>query len=171
VISGSQIEDVVDTLIDAQGYCYIVDDGGGWREAPDTRADLLAAARLVREVWAELALVRVERDLHREYRVRAEALLTVIRAWAVTGIASGQEHLQLLALLDASPVTTIGPHPPDSDAFHKSSGLTPCPECDGRGSVLDAPARALDGRAYVVPCPLCHGTGKGRQATSLEDLT
>jgi hypothetical protein len=34
---------------------------------------------------------------------RAEAIVAAVRAWAVTGIASGQEHLQLLTLLDAAP--------------------------------------------------------------------
>jgi hypothetical protein len=115
---------------------------------------------------------------------RAEAILAEIRAWAerespyVEGRDTGETRVanlvynrareHVFTLLDAAPttpVTTVGPHPPDNDAFHTSSGLTPCPECDGRGSVLDAPARVLDGRAYVVPCPLCHGTGKTPKET------
>lgn len=35
-----------------------------------------------------------------------------------------------------------------------------CPNCDGRGEVLDAPARVLDGRAYWVRCDECDGTGE-----------
>jgi len=34
-----------------------------------------------------------------------------------------------------------------------------CPECDGKGTVLDAPDRVLDGRAYRTTCPDCLGTG------------
>ena len=30
-----------------------------------------------------------------------------------------------------------------------------CPECGGRGEILDAPGRVLDGRAYYTPCPVC----------------
>jgi len=30
-----------------------------------------------------------------------------------------------------------------------------CPECDGRGKILDAPDRVLDGRPYWTPCPVC----------------
>jgi hypothetical protein len=32
-----------------------------------------------------------------------------------------------------------------------------CPECDGRGEVLDAPGDVLSGRAYWTPCPVCGG--------------
>ena len=32
-----------------------------------------------------------------------------------------------------------------------------CPDCDGRGEVLDAPDNVLDGRAYWETCPTCHG--------------
>lgn len=35
----------------------------------------------------------------------------------------------------------------------------PCPECDGKGSVLDAPANVLTGRPYWTECLECHGTG------------
>jgi hypothetical protein len=34
-----------------------------------------------------------------------------------------------------------------------------CPECDGRGEVLDAPSNVLAGRPYWTPCPECFGTG------------
>lgn len=34
-----------------------------------------------------------------------------------------------------------------------------CPECDGRGVVLDAPGDVLSGRAYWTPCPDCGGSG------------
>lgn len=34
-----------------------------------------------------------------------------------------------------------------------------CEECDGRGKILDAPDRVLDGRAYWTTCPECLGTG------------
>jgi hypothetical protein len=30
-----------------------------------------------------------------------------------------------------------------------------CAECDGRGKILDAPDRVLDGHPYWVPCPVC----------------
>ena len=36
----------------------------------------------------------------------------------------------------------------------------PCPECDGEGTVLDAPADVLGGHPYQTECPECHGTGK-----------
>jgi hypothetical protein len=32
-----------------------------------------------------------------------------------------------------------------------------CPECEGKGQVLDAPARVLDGRAAWETCPVCQG--------------
>jgi hypothetical protein len=35
-----------------------------------------------------------------------------------------------------------------------------CPECDGKGMVLDAPADVLDGHPYQTECPECHGTGR-----------
>ena len=43
------------------------------------------------------------------------------------------------------------------DAIEKELAdlLAVCPECDGRGEVLDAPGNALDGRAYWTPCPVC----------------
>jgi hypothetical protein len=34
-----------------------------------------------------------------------------------------------------------------------------CPECDGRGKILDAPNRVLDGVPYTVMCPECDGAG------------
>lgn len=33
-----------------------------------------------------------------------------------------------------------------------------CPECDGKGEVVDAPSGS--GRAYWETCPVCHGTGQ-----------
>lgn len=33
-----------------------------------------------------------------------------------------------------------------------------CPDCEGRGEVLDAPGRVLDGRAAWTLCPTCGGT-------------
>jgi hypothetical protein len=30
-----------------------------------------------------------------------------------------------------------------------------CPECEGRGEVLDAPSHVLDGHPYWTPCPAC----------------
>jgi hypothetical protein len=30
-----------------------------------------------------------------------------------------------------------------------------CEECGGSGTVLDAPARVLDGGPYWTPCPTC----------------
>ena len=38
--------------------------------------------------------------------------------------------------------------------------MEPCPECDGRGEVLDAPSDVLEGHPFLVPCPDCQGTGK-----------
>jgi DnaJ-class molecular chaperone len=35
-----------------------------------------------------------------------------------------------------------------------------CPECDGKGYVIDAPNRVLDGGTYQVQCEECKGTGK-----------
>jgi DnaJ-class molecular chaperone len=35
----------------------------------------------------------------------------------------------------------------------------PCPECEGRGEVLDAPDRVLTGRTYYTTCPVCKGRG------------
>ncbi len=32
-----------------------------------------------------------------------------------------------------------------------------CPDCDGRGDVLDAPADVLAGRTYWDVCPTCLG--------------
>jgi hypothetical protein len=37
-----------------------------------------------------------------------------------------------------------------------------CPECGGKGQVLDAPDRVLDGRAYWDTCPTCGGSGRVR---------
>jgi DnaJ-class molecular chaperone len=34
-----------------------------------------------------------------------------------------------------------------------------CPDCEGRGLVLDAPGRVLDGGTYWDTCPTCEGTG------------
>lgn len=33
-----------------------------------------------------------------------------------------------------------------------------CPECDGRGEILDAPNNVLDGQCYWTPCPECGGS-------------
>jgi hypothetical protein len=35
-----------------------------------------------------------------------------------------------------------------------------CAECGGRGKVLDAPNRVLDGGTYWEPCETCNGTGE-----------
>jgi len=35
-----------------------------------------------------------------------------------------------------------------------------CPECDGKGKILDAPADVLNGEPYWTTCPECLGTGK-----------
>jgi hypothetical protein len=35
-----------------------------------------------------------------------------------------------------------------------------CPECHGRGTVLDAPQNVLDGVSYLTQCEECNGTGK-----------
>ena len=32
-----------------------------------------------------------------------------------------------------------------------------CPECGGRGEVLDAPSEVLSGLSYWTPCPVCGG--------------
>jgi hypothetical protein len=34
-----------------------------------------------------------------------------------------------------------------------------CDECNGTGTVLEAPANVLDGRAYREVCPACDGRG------------
>jgi len=41
------------------------------------------------------------------------------------------------------------------DRCARVAAQPPCGECDGRGTVLDAPANVLDGRPYWVPCPKC----------------
>ncbi|HXU02792.1 MAG TPA: hypothetical protein VN903_17625 [Polyangia bacterium] len=50
-----EIERMADALIDDQGYCYIVDDKGGTRPAVEARAELVAAARLLRKLSADIA--------------------------------------------------------------------------------------------------------------------
>jgi DnaJ-class molecular chaperone len=34
-----------------------------------------------------------------------------------------------------------------------------CPECEGRGKVLDAPQDVLGGRTYLDNCSVCQGSG------------
>jgi hypothetical protein len=36
--------------------------------------------------------------------------------------------------------------------------LVTCPDCEGKGEVLDAPCNALDGPAYWTTCETCHGS-------------
>jgi len=43
--------------------------------------------------------------------------------------------------------------------LHRKYVRRPCTDCDGKGRVLDAPDRVLDGRAYEETCHSCKGVG------------
>jgi len=49
---------------------------------------------------------------------------------------------------------------PDEKPDVASDQRPPCPDCDGRGKVLDAPANVLGGHPYWEVCPTCQGTGR-----------
>jgi hypothetical protein len=69
-----------------EGFPEGVSDGFCRHAAVATSQYGTTARALAAEVLAlreELALVLVERDIHRDYRLRAEATLAAIRAWAV----------------------------------------------------------------------------------------